>query len=89
MISDFSSGPDIPYASFIPQKFLIKLSLSNFSLYLNVNDSNIISNPTDFDDNIFLDFRGAKLDANIVVPLDQISPIVNEVCFRLNVSYMG
>ncbi|KAK9359548.1 hypothetical protein V1504DRAFT_476891 [Lipomyces starkeyi] len=84
MISDFSSGPDIPYASFIPQKFLIKLSLSNFSLYLNVNDSNIISNPTDFDDNIFLDFRGAKLDANIVVPLDQISPIVNEVCFSLN-----
>ncbi|KAK9372064.1 uncharacterized protein V1513DRAFT_467019 [Lipomyces chichibuensis] len=84
MISDFSSVPDTTYASFIPQKFLIKLSLSNFSLYLNVNDSNIISNPTDFDDNIFLGFGGAKLDANIVVPLDQISPIVNEVRFRLN-----
>ncbi|KAK9236575.1 hypothetical protein V1525DRAFT_433561 [Lipomyces kononenkoae] len=84
MISDFSSGPQIPYAAFIPQKFLIDLSLSNFSLYLNVNDSNIISNPTDFDDNIFLAFSGANLGANIVVPLDQISPIVNDVYFSLN-----
>ncbi|KAK9255383.1 hypothetical protein V1507DRAFT_452406 [Lipomyces tetrasporus] len=84
MISDFSSGPETPYSSFIPQKFLINLSLSDFALYLNVNDSNIISNPADFDDNIFLAFSGPKLDANIVVPLEQISPIVNEVPFHLN-----
>ncbi|KAK9367831.1 hypothetical protein V1509DRAFT_647370 [Lipomyces kononenkoae] len=84
MISDFSSGPQIPYAAFIPQKFIMDVSLSNFALYLNVNDSNIISNPTDFDDNIFLGFSGASLSANIVVPLDQISPIVNDVDFSLN-----
>ncbi|KAK9480850.1 hypothetical protein V1514DRAFT_301676 [Lipomyces japonicus] len=84
MVSDFAYGPAVQYAAFIPRRCLINLEFDDFSLFLNVNDSNIISNPTDFDDNIFLDFSGPKLDVNIDIPMDQIMPTLNEVKFDLN-----
>ncbi|KAK7204740.1 hypothetical protein BZA70DRAFT_182677 [Myxozyma melibiosi] len=83
MIDDFTSGPATPYQYFVPQHYLFNLALLDFQLHLNVNDSNIISNPTDFEDNIFLTFASPKLLAQIDVPLTQISPVSKAVSFKI------
>ncbi|KAK9464427.1 hypothetical protein V1512DRAFT_250083 [Lipomyces arxii] len=83
MITDFGSGPGQPYSAFIPQTYEFRFAFDEFSLFVNVNDSNIISNPTDFDDNVFLDFNSPKLCGSIQVPLDQISPITTQVRYKI------
>ncbi|KAK9449545.1 uncharacterized protein V1518DRAFT_416292 [Limtongia smithiae] len=83
MMLDFAASPETPYELFVPHRYLINFSLSEFDLFLNVNDSNIISNPSDFDDNIFLAVSCPKFTANVDVPLLQIAPLTNEVKFLM------
>ncbi|KAK9474221.1 uncharacterized protein V1510DRAFT_428846 [Dipodascopsis tothii] len=84
MVADFSSGPAVAYASFTPQRILANLVFNNVAFYLNVNDSNIINNPSDFEDNTFLALKGSQVNAEVTIPLDQIRPIHNTISFRLS-----
>ncbi|KAK9458047.1 hypothetical protein V1511DRAFT_508138 [Dipodascopsis uninucleata] len=84
MIDDFASGPDIPYETFLPRIYTFNFRFREFSLFLNVNDSNIISNPTDFEDNTFLDFNAPVFEISVTVPMDQISPSERNVSYSMN-----
>ncbi|KFX99623.1 hypothetical protein O988_03738 [Pseudogymnoascus sp. VKM F-3808] len=81
LIDDWTSGPPPDYLTFTPFHYLLKLQFGDFKLYLNVNDSNIINNPSDLDDNAFLILNGTGLVADLCIPLDKYRPHRNNVPF--------
>ena len=89
LVDDWASGPPPEYLTFTPFRYLVNLQLSNFRLYLNVNDSNIINNPSDFDDNTFIIIFGSTLNADICIPIDRYRPHRNDILFNVEVRDAG
>ncbi|KAI9696269.1 MAG: hypothetical protein M1836_005822 [Candelina mexicana] len=89
LVNDWGSGPSSDYYTFIPFQYLMQLRLPDFQLLLNANDSNIINSPADFDDNTYLNIWGGDLAANVMIPLDNFSPVQNEVSFELDAHHGG
>jgi hypothetical protein len=79
--ADWTSAP-IDYATWIPYIYTLNLNLVDFSLFLNVNDGNIINSPSELNDNSYVIFRGAKMSGKAIVPSDKISPIEHSVQFE-------
>ncbi|EFR00097.1 hypothetical protein MGYG_03103 [Nannizzia gypsea CBS 118893] len=69
LISDWTSGPLQEYYTFVPIKYQLSFAFLDFKLMVNVNDLNIINNPSDFDDNSFLIIEGEILTARVGVPV--------------------
>ncbi|ANB14605.1 Csf1p [Sugiyamaella lignohabitans] len=86
LITDFASGPPVTYNQFVPFRYTIQWHISDYGIYLNVNDKNIINNPSDFDDNTFVSFQGQSVDIDILIPMEQVSSIKNRVDFKIAVS---
>lgn len=86
LLKDFSSGPPVQYELFTPVKYHINWYIVDFYIYLNINDLNIINNPSDFEDNTLVSFQGQKLDVAINIPLEYIYQNKNRVDFSINVS---
>jgi len=81
LVNDWSSGPSSDYYTFVPFKYSIGLHLDDFKLFMNANDSNIINNPADIDDNTFVVIWGKALAAEISIPLKAFRPTRNEISF--------
>jgi len=81
LVNDWSSGPSTDYYTFVPFKYSIGLHLDDFKLFVNANDSNIINNPADVDDNTFVVIWGKALAAEISIPLKAFRPTRNEITF--------
>ncbi|KAK3944926.1 protein CSF1 [Diplogelasinospora grovesii] len=47
-------GPPADYLTFTPFRYHLDLQFPNVQLFLNLNDANIIDNPTDLEDNTYL-----------------------------------
>lgn len=84
LISDWTSGPSGDYYTFVPFKYLINLRLTNFRLYVNANDSNIINNPTDVNDNTFVVVWGEHLNADLTIPIEHYQPSRNAIPFDVD-----
>ncbi|KAN0104420.1 hypothetical protein V8E51_010165 [Hyaloscypha variabilis] len=89
LVDDWASGPPPEYLTFTPFNYLVNLHLGGFRLYLNVNDSNIINNPSDFDDNTFVIIFGSVLDADICIPLSTYRPYRNDITFNVDAKHGG
>ena len=89
LVDDWASGPPPEYLTFSPFRYLVNLHLVDFRLYVNVNDSNIINNPSDFDDNTFIIIFGSILDADITIPLETFRPYRNTVSFDVTAKQGG
>lgn len=84
LMNDFGSDTPVPYTLFTPYKYTFHWGVSLFcNIYLNINDANIINNPTDFEDNTFLVFESDALDIDFSLPLDQIHQSLNEATFKI------
>lgn len=81
LVNDWSSGPSTDYYTFLPFKYAIGLHLDDFKLFVNANDSNIINNPSDVDDNTFVVIWGKALASEISIPLIAFRPTRNEIAF--------
>jgi hypothetical protein len=57
LVSDWTSGAGPEYWTFVPMIYELNLKLENAEFFFNVNDENIINNPSSFDDNTFLVLR--------------------------------
>jgi hypothetical protein len=79
--SDFTSAPT-DYATWIPYIYTVNINFFDFSLFLNVNDGNIISAPSELNDNSYVTFRGAKMSGKAIVPSDKISSVEHSVQFE-------
>lgn len=89
LINDWTSGPSAEFHNFIPIAYSISLHFADFKLYLNANDSNIINNPSDLDDNTFVVIWGQKLKVDLVIPLVNLRPARNQVTFDIEATDGG
>ena len=89
LISDWASGPPGPFSTFIPFRYNLHLLLPSFKLYLNVNDSNIINNPSDLNDNAFVIVWGDKLNINLSIPFVEYRPLKSKVTFDVDAFHGG
>ncbi|RKF54732.1 Protein CSF1 [Golovinomyces cichoracearum] len=83
LIDDWTNGPPQDFFTFCPFKYLISLHLEDFRIFFNVNDSNIINNPSDMDDNTYIVLSGVTFDANISIPLQNYRPHHNDLPFDI------
>ncbi|EAW14366.1 putative fermentation associated protein (Csf1) [Aspergillus clavatus NRRL 1] len=83
LVSDWASGPPQDYFTFVPFTYTLSLSFDNIKLYINVNDLNIISNPSDLDDNRMLVINGKTLTSDVLIPLTTYKPEQNAVKFNI------
>lgn len=84
LVADWSSGPPSDYYTFVPFIYNLNLSFSNFRLFVNVNDLNIISNPADLEDNRLVVIKGRELTSDVMIPLNRYKPEQNTVEFNVN-----
>ncbi|KAJ5928488.1 hypothetical protein N7466_007444 [Penicillium verhagenii] len=89
LVTDWASGPPSEYYTYVPFIYNIDLNFSNLELLVNVNDRNIISNPSDREDNRFIVIKGKQLTANVTIPLDKYQPEHNTVEFKVNLQDGG
>ena len=89
LINDWASGPPGDFHTFVPFDYVINLRFSDFELYVNANDSNIIDNPSDIDDNTFVVIWGKRLNAQINIPLKNFRPVQNRIRFDVRASSGG
>ncbi|KAJ9143905.1 Protein CSF1 [Coniochaeta hoffmannii] len=81
LVDDWTSGPPAEYLVFTPFKYHLDLQLRNVKLYLNVNDANIINNPTDMEDNTYIVIASPELQSTTCIPVDQYRPSKNAIPF--------
>lgn len=81
LVADWGAGPPPDYFLFVPFRYLLHVEFNNFKLYMNTNDSNIVNNPADLDDNNFIVLCGQHLRGDVTIPLDKFRPLQNEIQF--------
>ncbi|KAL4933343.1 putative fermentation associated protein (Csf1) [Aspergillus undulatus] len=84
LITDWGSGPSSEYYTWVPFVYDLNMSFINIRLFVNVNDSNIVSDPTDLSDNRMLLIKGKKLTSNTVIPLNKYCAEQNAVDFDVS-----
>jgi hypothetical protein len=88
LITDWGAGPPGDYYTFTPYEYALSVRLSDFGLYLNANDSNIINNPADMSDNTFLVIKAPHLTADLTIPLNKYRPTTNEIPFKVDANQL-
>ena len=83
LINDWTSDLPGDFHTFVPFEYSIGLHFADFKLYLNANDSNIINNPSDVDDNTFIVIWGQRFKADLVIPSISFLPARNRVTFDI------
>ncbi|KAB5576417.1 hypothetical protein GE09DRAFT_1095635 [Coniochaeta sp. 2T2.1] len=81
LVDDWTSGPPAEYLVFTPFKYHLDLQLKDVKVYLNVNDANIINNPTDMEDNTYIVISSPELHSTTCIPVDQYRPSKNFIPF--------
>ncbi|KAE8150058.1 hypothetical protein BDV25DRAFT_155093 [Aspergillus avenaceus] len=89
LVADWASGPPAEYHTFVPFIYKLGLSFVNLRLFVNVNDLNIISNPSDLDDNRLLVIKGKKLTSDVLIPLNRYRPEQNAVDIKIQLFDAG
>jgi hypothetical protein len=89
LVADWGSGPSSDYFTFVPFQYLLNIDFVDFKLYLNTNDSNIVNNPSDLDDNAFLILYGQRLHGDVTISLDRYKPLLNEIRFDVRGQDLG
>ena len=81
LVDDWTSGPPATFLTFVPFQYTLKFSFSNFIMYLNINELNIIDRPTARDDNAFLLLKAKSLEAVVGMPMLAFQASRNQISF--------
>jgi hypothetical protein len=84
LVDDWTSGPLTDYLVFTPFKYHVNLQLQDVRLFLNLNDANIVNNPTDLEDNTYLIISSPLLRCETCIPIDQYRPSENAIPFDIS-----
>ncbi|KAG0233777.1 hypothetical protein BGW42_007237 [Actinomortierella wolfii] len=82
---DWTAGPPVEMAYFVPFKYSFDLKLPNFQLYTYVNEHNIINEPTELDENAFIIASGQSLECSIVLPFIHYNPELTTIGFDVEI----
>lgn len=83
LVDDWASGPPADYLVFTPFKYHVDFQLHNVQLFLNVNDANIVNNPTDLEDNAYVVIKSPLLQVTTCIPIDNYRPSRNTIPFDI------
>ncbi|KAL1628716.1 Macrophage colony-stimulating factor 1 receptor [Neofusicoccum ribis] len=89
LVNDWGSGPPPDFYTFTPYRYIMNMEFPNLKLFLNTNDSNIINNPAEIEDNHFLILQARQLGARLEIPLDKFRPIESEISFTACGDHIG
>ncbi|KAL6708059.1 Macrophage colony-stimulating factor 1 receptor [Coniothyrium glycines] len=89
LVADWGSGPPPQYFLFVPFLYTLNIDFTDFKLYLNTNDSNIINNPADLEDNNFVILHGQRLHGDVTIPLDKFRPLQNDIKFDVQGEHLS
>ena len=89
LVDDWTSGPAPDYLVFTPFKYHIDLDFPDVKVFFNVNDSNIINNPTSLDENTYIILTSQLLHAGVCIPIDTYRPSKNAVPFDIRADSFG
>ncbi|GJJ73130.1 hypothetical protein EMPS_05488 [Entomortierella parvispora] len=85
LTKDWTSGPSVYMAYFVPFKYDFDIKLPNFQLYTYVNEHNIINEPTELDENAFIIAAGKSLDCHVVLPFVEYNPEITSITFDVEI----
>jgi hypothetical protein len=83
IVSDWTTGPAGDLLAFTPMKYFLEIELENLKLFVNTNDSNIINDPAEPDENHFFLLHGRHLEGSVCIPLDEFNPRKKEIPFNI------
>ena len=83
LVDDWTTGPPPDYLVFTPFKYNINLDFNNVKVFFNVNDANVINNPTSLDENTYLILSSKLLSASVSIPIDTFRPPKNAIPFEI------
>jgi hypothetical protein len=83
LVDDWTSGPPADYLVFTPFKYHLNLQFQDVQLFLNLNDANIVNNPTDLEDNTYLIISSPLLKSETCIPIDYYRPSENAIPFDI------
>ncbi|KAK5138457.1 hypothetical protein LTR08_000043 [Meristemomyces frigidus] len=89
IVEDWGTGPPPEFFTFVPFFYDLNINFKDFTMYLNVNDANIINDPAEFDKNDFLTLEGKSLEGVIRIPLEHFRPKRNQITFEVLAQEMG
>ncbi|KAI4162480.1 MAG: hypothetical protein LQ342_003895 [Letrouitia transgressa] len=89
LINDWSSSSSNYYQTFVPFKYFLSFQLKDFHLFINVNDSNIINNPSSLEENTFVSLWGERVVAQLEIPMTMFRPIRSQFSFDLEMHHGG
>ncbi|KAL9615427.1 MAG: hypothetical protein Q9167_000105 [Letrouitia subvulpina] len=89
LINDWSSSSSNYYQTFVPFKYFLSFQLRDFHLFINVNDSNIINNPSSLEENTFISLWGERVVAQLEIPMTIFRPIRSQFSFDLEMHHGG
>ena len=89
LVNDWTAGPPGDFHTFVPFHYSLQLQLPNFQIYLNANDSNIINDPSNVDDNTFVVVWGQTLTMNLSIPLKEYRPVTSKITFDVDAHHGG
>ncbi|KAL0264794.1 Macrophage colony-stimulating factor 1 receptor [Diplodia seriata] len=89
LVNDWGSGPPPDFYTFTPFRYIMNMEFPNIKIFLNTNDSNIINNPAELEDNQFLILQGRHLGARLEIPLDKFRPVESEISFNAIGDHIG
>ncbi|EGG17318.1 hypothetical protein DFA_08311 [Cavenderia fasciculata] len=87
--SDWSAGEPADITMFIPKIFKFDFSLSNFKLFCNVNEQNIINQPNNLDDNAHYVFTGPFMKSNLILPYTSFQSPKTEITFDVRIDELA
>lgn len=87
LFGDFSSGDPMPYELFRPFIYHFNWKMYDYTVYLNINEQNIINNPLDSTINTYLTINGDNLDLSVNIPFTTVYKKSNTVDFKLVTEY--
>jgi hypothetical protein len=83
LVDDWSAGPPADYLVYTPFRYHLNLQLQNSRLFFNLNDANIVNNPADLEDNVYLVISSPLLLVNTCIPIDNYRPRRNAIPFDI------
>ncbi|TPX65020.1 hypothetical protein SpCBS45565_g05450 [Spizellomyces sp. 'palustris'] len=83
LIRDWTSGPATSLEYFVPMEYKIKLNLIDFELFFCVNQNNVINQPNDLNDNVYLIVSGPRLRFDVSMPFLHFEEDATTVGFQV------
>ncbi|KAI9475562.1 MAG: hypothetical protein EXX96DRAFT_506047 [Benjaminiella poitrasii] len=81
MIKDWTSSPPTDLLQFTPMTYTLAFILENPTIYLCVNEHNVINNPNSIEDNAFLKLQGRRLSISVTLPFTEFKSETTAIKF--------